>query len=124
MNKTVLIVEDDVDLLRIYKEILDMEGFETHTAENGEEGIEKFKQTNPALTIMDGEMPIMNGYEAFKQIKIINKDANVVIVTGFSEFEVKNQDAIKSGLIKVISKPIGLQQVIDLAQKYTEVEIK
>ena len=124
MNKTVLIVEDDVDLLRIYKEILDMEGFETHTAENGQEGIEKFKQTNPALTIMDGEMPIMNGYEAFKQIKIINKDANVVIVTGFSEFEVKNQDAIKSGLIKVISKPIGLQQVIDLAQKYTEVEIK
>ena len=124
MNKTVLIVEDDVDLLRIYKEILDMEGFDTHTAENGEEGIEKFKQTNPALTIMDGEMPIMNGYEAFKQIKIINKDANVVIVTGFSEFEVKNQDAIKAGLIKVISKPVGLQQVIDLAQKYTEVEIK
>jgi len=124
MNKTVLIVEDDVDLLRIYKEILDMEGFETHTAENGQEGIEKFKQTNPALTIMDGEMPIMNGYEAFKQIKIINKDANVVIVTGFSEFEVKNQDAIKAGLIKVISKPVGLQQVIDLAQKYTEVEIK
>jgi len=124
MTKKILLVEDDVDLLRIYQEILEMEGFDTHTAENGEEGIEKFKEVNPSLTIMDGEMPIMNGYEAFNQIKIINKDANVVIVTGFSEFEVKNQDAIKAGLIKVISKPVGLKQIVELAQKYTEVQVK
>ena len=75
MTKKILLVEDDVDLLRIYQEILEMEGFDTHTAENGEEGIEKFKEVNPSLTIMDGEMPIMNGYE------------DVIIPNDFQQFD-------------------------------------
>jgi len=97
-----------MDLIRIYKEILELHEFEVDTAINGEEGVQKFIETQPALVIMDGDMPILDGYQAFKQIKEIDKNANVVIVTGFSEFEPKSQEAIKEGLIKVISKPLGV----------------
>ena len=124
MKKTVLVVEDDNDLLMIYKEILELNKFEVHTAENGQEGVEKFKEVQPSLVIMDGDMPVLDGYEAFNQIKKLDNNANVVIVTGMAEYEKKNQEAIKRGLIKVITKPIGIDQLVDLAQKYSEIKLE
>ena len=124
MGKTVLVVEDDVDLIGIYKEILELYEYDVQTALNGEEGVEKFKQTKPSLVIMDGDMPVLDGYEAFKKIKDIDVDANVVIVTGFSELEPKSQEAIKQGLIKVISKPLGVDELLNLAKKYTEIKLE
>jgi DNA-binding NtrC family response regulator len=124
MGKTVLVVEDDADLIGIYKEILELHEFDVQTALNGEEGVKKFKQTKPSLVIMDGDMPVLDGYEAFKKIKEIDVDANVVIVTGFSELEPKSQAAIKQGLIKVISKPLGVDELLTLAKKYTEIKVE
>ena len=124
MSNVILVVEDDEDLVTIYKEILELKNFEVHIAQNGQEGVEKFREVKPSLVIMDGDMPVLNGYEAFSQIKEIDKDANVVIVTGISEHESKNQDAIKRGLIKVISKPLGVNQLVELAEKYSEIKLK
>ncbi|WP_299290823.1 response regulator [Nitrosopumilus sp.] len=124
MGNSILIVEDDEDLLVIYKEILELHQFEVITARNGKEGVENFMESKPSLVIMDGDMPILNGYEAFKKIKKIDKDANVVIVTGFSEFEPKNQEVIKMGLIKVISKPVGIDDLLVLAEKYGKNKIE
>ena len=123
MGKTVLVVEDDVDLNGIYKEILELHEFDVDTAVNGEEGVKKFIEKKPSLVIMDGDMPILDGYQAFKQIKEIDVNANVVIVTGFSEFEPKSQEAIKDGLIKVISKPLGVDELLELAKKYSEIKV-
>lgn len=124
MGKSILIVEDDIDLIEIYKEILELHEFDVETALNGEEGVKKYIEKRPSLVIMDGDMPILDGYEAFKQIKKIDNNANVIIVTGFSEFEPKSQEAIKEGLMKVISKPLGIEQLLALAEKYTEIKIK
>ncbi len=124
MAKTILVVEDDKDLIGIYKEILELHNYDVQIALNGIEGVEKFKQVKPSLVIMDGDMPELNGYEAFKQIKEMDNNANVVIVTGFSEFEPKNQEVIKLGLIKVISKPLGVDELLVLAKKYTEIKLE
>ena len=124
MRKTVLVVEDDTDLVGIYKEILELQDYDVQTALNGVEGVEKFKQSKPSLVIMDADMTVLDGYEAFKQIKEIDNNANVIIVTGFPEFEPKNQEAIKRGLIKVISKPLGVDELLTLARKYTEIKLE
>lgn len=124
MNSIILLVEDDIDLISIYEEILELHGYELQTANNGQEAVEKFKDTNPSLVIMDGDMPILDGYDAFKQIKEIDKNAKVVIVTGYSQLEPKNQQAVKEGLIKVISKPLGVDELISLAKQYTEAKIR
>ncbi len=120
----ILVVEDDEDLNQLYKEILELKNFEVHTAKNGQEGVEKFKEINPSLVIMDGDMPILDGYEAFYQIKKFDKNANVVIVTGIPDYERENQDSIKNGLIKVISKPLRVNQLVELAEKFSEVKIR
>jgi DNA-binding NtrC family response regulator len=119
MKKTILIVEDDNDLCGIYKEILELYGFDVKIAVNGLEGVEKFKETKPSLVIMDADMPVLDGYKAFKQIKEIDNNAQVIIVTGFADNEPRSIEAIKEGLIKIISKPIGVNDLLDLAKKYT-----
>lgn len=119
MKKTILIVEDDEDLCGIYKEILELYDFDIQIAKNGLEGVEKFKETKPSLVIMDADMPVLDGYKAFKQIKEIDNNAQVIIVTGFANNEPRSIEAIKEGLIKIISKPIGVNDLLDLAKKYT-----
>ena len=71
---------------------------------------------------MDGNMPKLDGYEAFSQIIEMDKNAKVVIVTGYSEFELKNKRALEQGLVSVISKPIGVDTLLDLAKKYSDVK--
>ena len=123
MERKILVVEDDVDLIGIYKEILELHEFDTITALNGKEGVKKFVEFKPSLVIMDGDMPVLDGYQAFKQIKEVDKNANVIIITGFSEFEPKSQEAIKEGLIKVISKPLGVDELLELAKKYSGIKV-
>lgn len=123
LNGTILVVEDDVDLIRIYKEILELYDYDVQTASNGKEGVEKYKQVKPALVVMEGMMPVLDGYEAFKQIKEVDENANVVIITGDLESELKNQDALDQGLIKVVLKPILVYELLNLAKKYTGIKL-
>ena len=67
-------------------------------------------------------MPVLDGYEAFKQIMRIDNNAQVVIVTGFSEFELKSKEATELGIIKIISKPLGVNELLTLERKYTEIK--
>lgn len=124
MKKTILIVEDDKDLRGIYKEILELYDYNVHIAVNGLEGVEKFKQKKPSLVIMDASMPILDGYKAFKQIKEIDNNANVIIVTGFSDNEQRSKEAIKLGLIKIISKPLGVDELLILVKKYAKTKLE
>jgi len=119
MKKTILIVEDDEDLREIYKEILELYDYDVQIAFNGLEGVELYKEKKPSLVIMDVDMPVLDGYNAFKQIKEIDNNANVIMVTGFSDNEPRSKEAIKLGLIKIISKPLGVNDLLDLAKKYT-----
>jgi len=114
----ILIVEDDEELLNLYVETLEINRFSVQTAIDGEEAIAKYKQIHPDLVVMDGILPKMDGYDAFSQIIEFDKNAKVVIVTGYSEFYEKNKLALKQGLISVISKPIGVEELLNLAKKY------
>ena len=121
MTKIILIVEDDMELLNLYAEILQVNMYNVQTAINGEEAVSKYRQIHPDLVVMDGNMPKLDGYEAFSQIIEMDKNAKVVIVTGYSEFELKNKRALEQGLVSVISKPIGVDMLVDLAKKYSDV---
>lgn len=118
MKNIVLVVEDDEDLLRVYTEILQMNGFDVKKATNGQEAISIYKEAKPGLVIMDGDMPILNGYDAFFEIKRIDSEANVVMVTGYSDFEKQGKSALQHGLLEIVSKPIGLDKLLELTKKF------
>lgn len=114
----ILIVEDDKELLNLYSEILEINRYNVQTAINGEEAVSKYKQIHPDLVVMDGILPKMDGYDAFSQIIKYDKNAKVVIVTGYSEFDANNKRALEQGLISIITKPIGIDELLDLPKKY------
>ena len=124
MENTILIIENDVVLMGIYKEILELYDYDVHTASNGVEGVEKFKQLKPALVIMEVDMRRIDGLDAFKKIKEIDKNANVIIVTTDLEFELKNQEGYNQGPDKVILKPILVKELLNLAKKYVKIRLE
>ena len=65
MTKIILIVEDDTELLDLYVEMLQVNMYNVQTDIDGEEAVSKYKQIHPDLVVMDGDMPKLDGYEAF-----------------------------------------------------------
>jgi twitching motility two-component system response regulator PilH len=79
----ILIVDDSPTELHVLTQMLDKGGYETVTAEDGEEGIEKAKAEQPDLILMDVVMPGLNGFQATRKLSrdAATKDIPVIIVT-------------------------------------------
>jgi len=107
----ILVVEDDVALSRLYKLILETEGFQTIQAMNGKEAVDVFKSQlhNPDIVLMDHRMPIKNGIEATKEILEIDKKTKIIFLSADSTVE---SDAISLGVKKFVKKPFLTKQLI------------
>ena len=73
----VLIVDDDANIVELIKINFESEGFDTVTASNGREAVDKFRAENPSIVIMDVMMPEMDGWEACREIR---KTSNTPII--------------------------------------------
>jgi len=117
--KTVLLVDDDVDIIEPVQYLLIEEGHKVITASNGHEAITAFKENKPAITFMDIKMPILNGYEAFNKIMELDKNAKIVFTSGYAIDDKDFQDAKKLGLCDLLSKPFEIDSMIKMIKKYT-----
>ncbi|MDP1689012.1 MAG: response regulator [bacterium] len=87
-NKTkILIVEDEIDFAKILSIKFEKEGYEVVVAQNGELGVNAAKELKPAIILMDVQMPVMNGFEAFFKLKEDpeTKNIKVVFLTSYGE---------------------------------------
>ena len=103
-NLTVLLVENNSDSKKIIYDIL-IDNFEkVITAQNGDEGLKKFKKYNPNMVITDVFMPIIDGLDMAKCIKEISKDTPIIILSTHCEKETLLK-AIDVGIDKFLNKP-------------------
>ena len=116
-NKTILLVDDDIDLLENTAYMVKSMGYEVVTAENGLEAVEKYKDIKPNLTIMDIRMPKMDGYDAFFKIKQFDSAAKVVLLTAYTLDEKKHLKAKSMSLITTMNKPYTFEQLEELINK-------
>jgi CheY-like chemotaxis protein len=102
---TVLIIEDDELILRMYQKIFTAEGYEVEIASNGEEGLERARATKPNLILLDVMMPKLNGLEMLKQLKSIPEVEKipVVVLTNLSG-TADAETALSLGAVKFINK--------------------
>ncbi len=104
-NLTVLLVENNSDSKKIIYDIL-IDNFEkVITAQNGDEGLKKFKKYNPNIVITDVFMPIIDGLDMAKCIKEISIDTPIIILSTHCEKETLLK-AIDVGIDKFLIKPI------------------
>ena len=119
MDQTsVLVVDDNEDLLDTFSLILKRRGFDVDTAPDGVVAVDKFKTGHFDVILMDIVMPEMNGVEAFRRIREINPEAKVILMTAYSEEELIEM-ALNEGAHCVIHKPLRIDRMIKLIKEAT-----
>ncbi len=117
MAKGILIVDDASFMRMMIKDILTKNGFEVvGEAENGAKAVEKFKELDPELIIMDITMPEMDGIQAVKEIKSINSNAKIVMCSAMGQ-QAMVIEAIQAGAKDFIVKPFQADRVIEAVKK-------
>ena len=117
-GRSVLLVEDNELNSEIAVEILNEYGFVVDTAENGAEAVEKVKNATPGdydLVLMDVQMPVMNGYEATRQIRALADPALAgitILAMTANAFDEDRKKALECGMDSFLSKPIVMEELI------------
>ena len=107
-NKSiVLVVDDQPGIRRLLMEVLTEEGYVVYTAANGYEGMQKAKDLNPALILMDMKMPGMDGIETLRELKHINQADKVIMMTAYGELGLVNI-AKELGAYAYVTKPFDI----------------
>lgn len=117
-KKTILLVDDDLDLLENTAYMAKSLGYDVVMAEDGQEAVLKYKDVIPDLTIMDVKMPKMDGFDAFFKMKQFDRKAKVVLITAFSIDERKHLKAKSMSLITTVNKPYSFEQLEEIVTKY------
>ncbi len=118
LGETILLVDDDADLINVYVDSMRFLGFEhIITANNGEDAITKYKTYRPDLVLMDINMPKMNGITVFRVIKNLDKDADIIFFTS-DTYNHKLKDLEKDYEVEIISKNISLSVLEATIQKH------
>lgn len=86
MQRKILLVEDDEDILNLYKDVLEGEGYMIECARNGLEGVEKFEKGEYDLVILDIRMPQMDGIEVLGRILNAKKDTKIIISSAYGTY--------------------------------------
>ncbi|MBA3530599.1 MAG: response regulator [Ardenticatenales bacterium] len=107
--KRILIVEDNPNNRDMLTTILKFHGFETIQAEDGQQAIEKARETVPDLILMDLSMPVMNGWDATRQIKQDPALAHIPIVAVSAYDMLQDKEAaLAAGCDAFLSKPLNM----------------
>ncbi|MBU0967529.1 MAG: sigma-54 dependent transcriptional regulator [Proteobacteria bacterium] len=116
---TILVVDDEPNYLIILTEILRDEGFEVFAAENGEKALEIVRSTDLDLVLTDMQMPVMGGMELLRQIKTINRNLPVIMLTAYGEVD-KAVVAMQDGAFNYLTKPFKNDELIANITKAVE----
>jgi DNA-binding response OmpR family regulator len=107
----ILLVDDDLHIRSLGREILEKMGYEVETAENGEEVFEKFYQGQPPdLVILDYNLPDMSGLEVVQKLKTSSPETEVLMASGF--FSNREKEALTAGGARgFLDKPFRLREL-------------
>ena len=114
---TVLIVDDDAGILETLQYLLLNEGYHVTSARNGQDAINQYKAIKPDVVLMDIKMPIMSGFHAFFKIREFDKKANVILISSYAIDNEEYQEAVRLGLVGILSKPFTIEKIIKMINK-------
>ena len=114
MERKILVVDDDLDILRLVTFSLEKSGYEVLTAVNGKEGLEKATNDRPDIILLDLMMPFMDGAEMLERLKETPdmKDVPVIVLTARCE----QQDIAAicvHGVSDYVLKPFNLAELME-----------
>ncbi|ELB6159610.1 response regulator transcription factor, partial [Campylobacter jejuni] len=106
----ILVVEDEIKTRESLINVLSERFSKVIGAQNGDEGLKKFKKFKPDLVITDIAMPIMDGLDMAREIKEISDDVPIVVLSAYSEKE-RLLRSIDIGIDKYLIKPVDIEEL-------------
>ncbi|MFZ5985947.1 MAG: response regulator [Bacillota bacterium] len=117
MVKRILIVDDSPIIHNLLRKTLESNNYEVcGDARNGKEGVELYKSLDPDLVFMDITMPVMDGLEAARSIKELNKSARIIMLSAMGDEEIVSQ-AKSIGIDIFLKKPFDDYKIISAISK-------
>ena len=112
---TILLIDDEPDILEFLSYTLKKEGLKVFTANNGKDGVEMAKSLSPDLIILDVMMPQMDGYEVMQKIRQDPQFLSLPIIALTAKaMKGDREKCIEAGASDYISKPIDNEQLLSL----------
>jgi FixJ family two-component response regulator len=113
---SILIVDDEQGMRDMLAKLLSSHGYKTSLAADGQTALRKIAKERPAIVLLDLVLPGMNGMTVLEQIREINPDINIIIMTGFGD--VKNAvQAMKLGAYDFIAKPFAMDELLIILER-------
>ena len=115
----ILVVDDEKATLSMFRLLLDAYGYTVYTAENGAEGLAIFQKEKPEIVLTDIKMPGIDGLAVLQQIKEIDPNTAVIVITGHGDTALAEQ-AVALDAVDFIHKPIkkeALDAALEKAKK-------
>ena len=112
-RKKILVVDDEIELLSLMKQVLEDEGYQAFSAANGADGIRLNEREHPDLIILDLRMPEMDGIETLRQIRKKDDKVKVVILTGYGSPDTI-RDAADLDVSEYLSKPFENDHLVHI----------
>jgi DNA-binding NtrC family response regulator len=128
MTERILVVDDEANMLGLFKKILEKEGYEVVTAGSGEEAIQRLEKEGFDLLISDLKMPGLSGIELVRQAKKLSPTLPCIVLTAYGTIE-SAVSAMKEGAYDYLTKPVNndeirmvVKKAIDMYRLTREVE--
>ncbi len=113
---TVLVVDDSETARAVCRVALSKHGYTVMEAKEGREALELFCKHTPDLVLLDIEMPGMNGLAALDEMRKINPNSPVIMLTSMAQKSVV-EHATRAGAVEFVVKPIQVEPLLSLVQK-------
>jgi DNA-binding response OmpR family regulator len=110
-KRSILIIEDEPDIVRGLKDALEFEGFEVRATTSGEEGVELARAHAPDCVILDLMLPDLNGYEVCQQIRGSNGLVPIIMLTARGE-ESDKVRGLEAGADDYVTKPFSIAELL------------
>lgn len=110
-----MIVDDQAGVRRLLYEAFVEEGYRVEMAASGPEAIQKVLYKKPDVILLDNKMPVMSGLETAQEIRKLNYDVPIVLMTAYGELDIAAR-AKKLGITHYIDKPFDLNEVRQLVK--------
>ena len=111
-QETILMVDDETDILNIGKEVLEKFGYKVITAHNGEEAVQKYTHHRVDSVILDVGMPGMGGINCLKKLMSIDRQVKVLIISGYGESD-GIEEALSLGAKAFLNKPYRINNLLE-----------